>query len=137
MAGGKSVGKVLQQAQVEPALGPIGLELLGLPVKFDRQGKVPLLACGGGAGGQVFKLRRLFLGLGAARDRREQDKQKGESAGTFSREITTGPSIGKSASRSAFVTRAEKGAKNIAGWIPLEVHFRRVQEPHHGTHTSM
>jgi hypothetical protein len=73
------IGTVLQKAEIKPALGPVGLELFSLAVELNGQGKVLLIAGGGGAGGNVCKLRRLFplvLGAGAFREGWERNKQQ-------------------------------------------------------------
>ena len=53
---GELIGAVLEDAEIPPALLPVGLELLGLGVELDGEGQVLLVAGGGGAGGQVVEL---------------------------------------------------------------------------------
>ena len=54
---GVLIGAVLQQAQVPPALIPVGFELLGLGVELDGKRKILLVAGGSGTGGEVVELR--------------------------------------------------------------------------------
>ena len=57
----ETVGTVLQQAQIKPTLCPSWIQLFGLTVEIDGQGKILLIASSSGASGQVVKLRSPLL----------------------------------------------------------------------------